>query len=84
MIILSVLTTLNMLVSNLPQLETCLSYTMENAIILKMLFFIGVSSITLTSDIWSGNAKEDYIIVVAHFINVDTRISSIVPRFHHH
>lgn len=26
-------------------------------------------SIALTADIWSGNAKEDYIIVVAHFVN---------------
>jgi hypothetical protein len=30
-----------------------------------------VSSVALTSDIWSGNAKEDYISVVAHFVNVD-------------
>ena len=28
----------------------------------------GVSSIALASDIWSSNAKEDYISVVAHFI----------------
>jgi hypothetical protein len=33
--------------------------------------FPGVSSICLISDIWSGNAKEDYITVVAHFINAD-------------
>jgi hypothetical protein len=30
-----------------------------------------VSSICLTSDIWSGNAKEDYITVVVHFVNAD-------------
>ena len=30
-----------------------------------------VSSIALTSDIWSGKAKEDYISVVAHFVNSD-------------
>jgi hypothetical protein len=30
-----------------------------------------VSSIALTSDIWSGKAKEDYISVVAHFVNCD-------------
>jgi hypothetical protein len=30
-----------------------------------------VSSIHLTSDIWSSNAKKDYIIVVAHFVNTN-------------
>ena len=30
-----------------------------------------VSSVALTSDIWSGKAKEDYISVVAHFVNPD-------------
>ncbi|XP_039851477.1 zinc finger BED domain-containing protein RICESLEEPER 2-like [Panicum virgatum] len=30
-----------------------------------------VSSVALTSDIWSGKAKEDYISVVAHFLNPD-------------
>jgi hypothetical protein len=29
------------------------------------------SSVALTSDIWSGNAKEDYISVVAHYVNAD-------------
>ncbi|KAG8072717.1 hypothetical protein GUJ93_ZPchr0006g42464 [Zizania palustris] len=28
-----------------------------------------VSSVALTSDIWSGNAKEDYLSVVAHYVN---------------
>jgi len=27
------------------------------------------SSVSLTSDIWSGNAKEDYVSVVAHYVN---------------
>jgi hypothetical protein len=27
-----------------------------------------VSSVALTSDIWSGKAKEDYISVVAHYV----------------
>jgi hypothetical protein len=31
----------------------------------------GASSIALTSDIWSENAKEDYISVVAHYMSVD-------------
>jgi hypothetical protein len=30
-----------------------------------------VSSVALTSDIWSGKAKQDYISVVAHFVNSD-------------
>jgi hypothetical protein len=30
-----------------------------------------VSSVALTSDIWSGKAKEDCISVVAHFVNSD-------------
>ena len=30
-----------------------------------------VSCVALTSDIWSGNAKEDYISVVAHYVNAD-------------
>jgi hypothetical protein len=37
---------------------------------LKDSMLSGVSSIALTSDIWSSNAKEDYISVVAHFIIV--------------
>ena len=28
----------------------------------------------LTSDIWSGNAKEDYLNVVAHYINSDWQL----------
>jgi hypothetical protein len=30
-----------------------------------------VSSVAITSDIWCGKAKEDYISVVAHFVNSD-------------
>ena len=30
-----------------------------------------VSSVAVTSDIWSGKAKEDYLSVVAQFINFD-------------
>ena len=36
------------------------------------------SSIFLTSDIWSGNAKEDYISVVAHFVNADWELEKNV------
>ena len=31
----------------------------------------GASSVALSSDIWSGNAKEDYISVVAHYVSAD-------------
>jgi hypothetical protein len=30
-----------------------------------------ISSIAITSDIWSGNAKDDYISVVAHYVSKD-------------
>lgn len=32
-------------------------------------FNTSVASVALTSDIWNGKAKEDYISVVAHFVN---------------
>ena len=38
----------------------------------------GASSIGLTSDIWSGNAKEDYISVVAHFVSADWELQKKV------
>lgn len=34
-----------------------------------------VFSIALTVYIWSGNAKEDYIIVVAHFVNTNWELN---------
>jgi hypothetical protein len=43
--------------------------------------FPGVSSICLTSDIWSGNAREDYITVVAHFVNADWELKKYVICF---
>jgi hypothetical protein len=36
------------------------------------------SSVALTSDIWSGNAKEDYISVVAHYVNADWELQKKV------
>ena len=33
-----------------------------------------VSSVALTSDIWSDNAKEDYLSVVVHFVNADWQL----------
>ena len=32
---------------------------------------VSVNCVCLTSDIWSGNAKEDYLSIVAHYINSD-------------
>nr|XP_034589956.1 zinc finger BED domain-containing protein RICESLEEPER 2-like [Setaria viridis] len=37
-----------------------------------------VSSVCLTSDIWSGNAKEDYLSVVAHFVSADWELEKRV------
>ncbi|XP_066333587.1 zinc finger BED domain-containing protein RICESLEEPER 2-like [Miscanthus floridulus] len=37
-----------------------------------------VSSVAVTSDIWSGKAKEDYLSVVAHFINADWQLEKRV------
>jgi hypothetical protein len=41
----------------------------------------GVSSVCLTSDIWSGNAKEDYITVVAHYITSEWELKKAVVGF---
>ena len=38
---------------------------------LKNSVLSAASSVALTSDIWSGNAKEDYISVVGHFVSAD-------------
>ena len=43
----------------------------ERCNILKNSILSAASSIALTSDIWSGNAKEDYISVVAYFVSAD-------------
>jgi hypothetical protein len=37
-----------------------------------------VSSVCITSDIWSGNAKEDYLSVVIHFISADWELEKRV------
>ena len=41
-------------------------------------FTTSVNCVCLTSDIWSGNAKEDYISVVAHYINSDWQLEKRV------
>ena len=43
----------------------------ERRDILKKPVLPAASSVALTSDIWSGNAKEDYISIVAHYVNAD-------------
>jgi hypothetical protein len=41
-------------------------------------FSASVNCVCLTSDIWSGNAKEDYISVVAEYINSDRQLAKRV------
>ena len=48
---------------------------------LKNVVMPSVSSVCLTSDIWSGNAKEDYITVVAHYITVDWELKKSMIGF---
>ena len=43
----------------------------EHRDILKKSVLPAASAVALTSDIWSGNAKENYISIVAHFVNAD-------------
>ena len=40
------------------------------------------SSVALISDIWSGNAKEDYISIVAHYVNADWELQKKVIGLH--
>ncbi|XP_066362544.1 zinc finger BED domain-containing protein RICESLEEPER 2-like [Miscanthus floridulus] len=53
----------------------------EKMLHLKAAVMPGVSSVCLTSDIWSGNAKEDYIAVVAHYITSDWDLKKSVIGF---
>ena len=43
----------------------------ERCNILKNFVLSAAFSVALTSDIWSSNAKENYISVVAHFVSAD-------------
>ena len=43
--------------------------------LVKYLSSNSVSSVGLTSDIWFGNAKEDYLSVVCHCVNTDCKES---------
>jgi hypothetical protein len=33
-----------------------------------------ISSVALTSNIWSGNAKKDYLSIVAHYVNFEWQL----------
>ncbi|XP_066333309.1 zinc finger BED domain-containing protein RICESLEEPER 2-like [Miscanthus floridulus] len=50
----------------------------ERRNIIKNCVLSGASSVGLTSDIWSGNAKEDYISVVAHYMTADWELQKKV------
>jgi hypothetical protein len=39
------------------------------------------SSVSLTSDIWSDNAKEDYISIVAHYVSANWELQKRVVGF---
>jgi hypothetical protein len=43
--------------------------------------FAGVTSVSLTSGIWFGNAKGDYLSVVAHYVNPDWQLEKRVIGF---
>jgi hypothetical protein len=55
-------------------------FTEDRDMLMKSLL-PAASSISLTSDIWSGNAKEDYISVVCHYINNDWEIQKKIIGF---
>ena len=50
----------------------------ERRNMLKNSVLLAASSVALTSDIWSDNAKEDYISVVAHYVNADWELQKRV------
>jgi hypothetical protein len=43
----------------------------EQRVVLMNYVLHASSSVSSTSDIWSGNVKKDYISVVAHYMSVD-------------
>jgi hypothetical protein len=49
-------------------------FTEKKAKLVETLTSFDVNCVCLTSDIWSGNAKEDYLSVVAHYINPDWQL----------
>ena len=61
-----------------PSLETVKFFTDHKAKLVETLSSSTVNCMCLTSDIWSGNAKEDYLSVVAHYINSDWQLEKRV------
>jgi hypothetical protein len=55
-------------------------FAQQHGLLMNFLFPAS-SSVSLTSDIWSGNAKEDYISVVAHFVSTDWKLQKRVVGF---
>jgi uncharacterized protein (UPF0210 family) len=53
----------------------------ERRDVLKNSVLPGTHSVSLTSDIWSGNAKKDYICVVAHYVSADWELQKKVVGF---
>ena len=53
-------------------------FTDKKAKLVETLTSSDVNCVCLTSDIWSGNAKEDYLSVVAHYINPDWQLEKRV------
>jgi hypothetical protein len=49
----------------------------QHAMLMKSLL-LAASSVSLTYDIWSGNAKEDYISVIAHYVSADWELQKKV------
>jgi hypothetical protein len=46
--------------------------------VLKNSVLSNACSVALTSNIWSGNAKEDYISVVAHYVNANWELKKVI------
>jgi hypothetical protein len=44
-------------------------------------YFAGITSVSLTSDIWSGNVKKDYLSVVSHYVDPDWQLEKRVIGF---
>ena len=55
----------------------CKLFDEQRAMVMKSVL-PAASSVYLTSDIWSGNAKEDYISVVAHYVSADWELQKKV------
>ena len=64
-----------------PPLEICVNFFDEQRAILMKSVLPVASPVSLTSDIWSGNAKEDYISIVAHYVSADWELQKKVIGF---